>query len=167
VPEHPAFKVISTDAVPKAVEKAEHYRLLNDPEQAESICLDVLAVEPHHQVALRVLVLAMTDQFGTPRGAADVKRARAFVTRLTDEYERAYYTGLICERQGRAYLARTAGSLAYGPFREAMEWYEKAERIRPSGNDDAILRWNTCARILARNPALAPSPAEAYEPSFD
>jgi hypothetical protein len=92
----------------------------------------------------------MTDQFGTPRGAADVKRARAFVTRLTDEYERAYYTGLICERQGRAYLARTAGSLAYGPFREAMEWYEKAERIRPPGNDDAILRWNSCVRTIRR-----------------
>jgi hypothetical protein len=67
VPESPPFKVISTDAVAKAVEKAEHYRLLNDPEQAESICLDVLAVAPDHQIALRVLLLAMTDQFGTPR----------------------------------------------------------------------------------------------------
>jgi hypothetical protein len=150
VPESPAFKVISADAVAKAMEKAEHYRLLNDPEQAESICLDVLAVEPAHQVALRVLLLAMTDQFGTPRGAADVKRARTFVSQLTDEYERAYYTGLICERQGRAYLARMAGSLAYEPFREAMEWYEKAERIRPPGNDDAILRWNSCVRTIRR-----------------
>jgi tetratricopeptide (TPR) repeat protein len=150
VADAPAFKAISTDAVAKAVEKAEHYRLLNEPEQAESICLDVLEVQPDHQIALRVLVLAMTDQFGTPRGAADVKRARAFVTRLADEYERAYYTGLICERQARAQLARTAGSLAYEPFREAMEWYEKAERIRPSGNDDAILRWNSCVRTMRR-----------------
>jgi hypothetical protein len=150
VPESPAFKVISADAVAKAVEKAEHYRLLNDPEQAESICLDVLAVEPNHQVALRVLLLAMTDQFGTARGAADVKRARTFVSQLTDEYERAYYTGLICERQGRAYLAGMAGSLAYEPFREAMDWYEKAERMRPPGNDDAILRWNSCVRTIRR-----------------
>jgi hypothetical protein len=150
VADAPAFKAISTDAVAKAVEKAEHYRLLNEPEQAESICLDVLAAQPDHQIALRVLVLAMTDQFGTPRGAADVKQARAFVTRLTSEYERAYYTGLICERQARAQLARPAGSLAYEPFREAMEWYEKAERIRPSGNDDAILRWNSCVRTMRR-----------------
>jgi hypothetical protein len=150
VPESPAFKVISPDAVAKAVEKAEHYRLLNDPEQAESICLDVLAVEPNDQRALRVLVLAMTDQFASPRGISGVQSVRAFLGRLTDEYERAYYTGLVCERQARAYLGRTAGSLAYAPFREAMEWYEKAERIRPPGNDDAILRWNSCARTMRR-----------------
>ena len=42
---------ISPDAVPAALEKAEHYRLLNEPEEAESICVDVLEVEPDDQQA--------------------------------------------------------------------------------------------------------------------
>jgi hypothetical protein len=29
-----------------------------------------------------------------------------------------------------------------------MTWYEKAEAARPAGNDDAILRWNACLRLL-------------------
>jgi hypothetical protein len=40
-------------------------------------------------------------------------------------------------------------------FRQAMDCFEKAEAIRPAGNDDAILRWNGCARIIQRN-KLAP-----------
>jgi hypothetical protein len=54
--------------------------------------------------------------------------------------------------------------MAYGWFCEAMTWYEKAEAMRPPGNDDAILRWNTCARFLDRNRHLAPSPEEQAEP---
>lgn len=144
------LKALSHEGIPKAVEKAEHYRLLNDPEQAESICLDVLQADPDNQHALRVLVLAMTDQFGSSRGTPGVKKARDYVARLTGEYERAYYAGLVCERQARAYLTRMAGSMAYEPFREALEWYEKAERVRPPGNDDPILRWNSCVRTIRR-----------------
>lgn len=144
------LKSISKAAIPKAIERAEHYRLLNDPEQAESICLDVLEVDPDNQRALRVLVLAMTDQFASGRGASGVKKARGYVAKLTDEYERVYYSGLVCERQARAYLARMARSTAYEPFREAMEWYEKAEKLRPPGNDDPILRWNSCVRTIHR-----------------
>ena len=40
------LKRISQAALPAALAKAERYRLLNEPEQAESICRDVLAVEP-------------------------------------------------------------------------------------------------------------------------
>lgn len=32
-----------------------------------------------------------------------------------------------------------------------MDHYEKAESIRPAGNDDALLRWNACARIIMAN----------------
>jgi hypothetical protein len=53
---------------------------------------------------------------------------------------------------------------AYDAFREAMRLYESAGKIRPASNDDALLRWNTCARILMRNPNLRPRPDEAYEP---
>jgi hypothetical protein len=40
---------------------------------------------------------------------------------------------------------------------EAMESYERAEAMRPPGNDDALLRWNTCVRLLARHPQLKPA----------
>jgi hypothetical protein len=156
------LKAISREGIPRAIEKAEHYRLLNDPEQAESICLDVLDADADHQLALRVLILAMTDQFASGRGATGVKKVREYVARLTDEYERAYYTGIVCERQARGYLAR-ARSMAFEPFREAMEWYEKAERIRPPGNDDPILRWNSCARTIRRE-RLEPRADEGEPP---
>ena len=56
-----------------------------------------------------------------------------------------------------------AGEFAYNWLREAMVWYEKAEAMRPSGNEDAILRWNTCARIIARNNLVAREPEERIE----
>ncbi len=164
------LKPITRDGVAAALQKVERYRLLNDPSSAESICLDVLAVDPENQQALVALLLARTDQFGEGQLAAGVERAREVLPRLKDDYRRAYYAGIICERRGKAQLAsRTpgAGSMAYDWLREAMEWYEKAEAMRPPGNDESILRWNTCARILARNASLTPPSVEAYQPSFD
>ena len=35
---------------------------------------------------------------------------------------------------------------AYDWLRHAMEWYEQAEALRPPGNVDAVLRWNSCVR---------------------
>jgi hypothetical protein len=99
-----------------------------------------------------------------------VRRAREVLSRVDDEYKRCYYGGIICERYAMAQLrhgAPRAEASAYDWFRQAMEWYEKAEARRVPQNDESILRWNTCARILARNPSIAPAPAEAYEPSFD
>ena len=61
------LKTIARDGIPHALEKAERYRLLNDPAQAESICRDVLAVDADNQDALRALILALTDQFGAQR----------------------------------------------------------------------------------------------------
>ena len=162
-------KPISREAVPAALEKAHRYRLLNEPSAAESICLDVLAVEPASEQALETIILALTDQFDHDTAAA-VSRARAYVPRLGDEYRRHYFSGIISERQAMATLRRStlgASGPAYGGFRDAMAWYESAEKLSPPGNDDAILRWNTCARVLARHPALVPASADAYEPSFD
>ena len=90
-------------------------------------------------------------------------RAREILPRLGDEYKRAYYAGIICERCAKAQmrpLAPGLGQNAYHWLREAMSWYEKAEKQRPARNDEAILRWNTCARILARHPELQPSSEE-------
>ena len=158
------LKPISRNAIPEALAKAERYRLLNEPAQAESICHDVLRIDPDHQQALIMLLLAMTDQFEEGVAAAG---AREIARRLQGEYERAYYLGIIAERQARAYIKSSrfgAGSKAYEGLTEAMRHYEQAESLRPPGNDDAILRWNTCARLLMRDSRLAPAPAPVAEP---
>jgi hypothetical protein len=170
---HFAPKPISIESVPAALDKAHRYRLLNEPSAAESICLDVLAVDPDSQLAAETLLLAITDQFDLEHNAG-VRRARELLPRLDDEYRRQYYAGIICERSAMAQLHRNAHGVAHGAtqsayaaLREAMEHYERAEAMRPSSNDESILRWNTCARILSRNAALAPQGADEYQPSFD
>jgi hypothetical protein len=152
------LKRLSAAALPRALELAEHYRLLNEPWPAESICLDILAVEPTHQQALSVLLRAYCDQFAHDTGGA-VQRAKDALALLTDAYERAYYAGLILERRAKARLdqrAPGAGFVAYEWLREAMGFYEKAEKLRPPGNDAALLRWNTCARMLNERPDIVP-----------
>jgi len=142
------LKTISTQGIPEALVRAERYRLLNEPGEAESICRDVLAVEPDNQAALRLLGLAITDQF--VGGAADrYAEAEGILQSLRDPYERLYYTGLVHERRAKSLLhagARPHTVLVL--FEEAMTCFEHAEKIRPDGNDDAILRWNRCVRIL-------------------
>jgi hypothetical protein len=161
------LKPISPEAIPEALDKAWRYRLLNEPYQAESICLDVLRVDAENQQALAVLLLARTDQFGHHVSHA---KAREVARKLTNDYDREYYTGMICERWA-GWLIRQgtpgAGFTAYNYFREAMEHYEKAEAIRPAGNDDALLRWNTCARLLMQNPEVRPRGEEKFEPAFE
>ena len=152
------LKPISRESVPLALQKAERYRIIADPSSAESICLDVLTVDPENQRALVTLLLAITDQFAEAP-TAGVHRAREVLPRLSDPYMQAYYAGIICERCAKAQLhSGTPGSeeMAYEWLREAMSWYEKAELQRPTANDEAILRWNTCARILARDGHLRP-----------
>ena len=156
------LKPISVAAVPKAIKRAEQYRLLNEPEQAESICLDVLAAQPGDQYALTVLILAVTDQFGR-EGSAGVRLANDYVTRLDDQYQRYYYGGLVLERQARAYLVKGKSRVAaYECFRDAMDHYEKAERIRPEDDDSALLRWNACLRTIRRG-QLRPAPPDERE----
>jgi hypothetical protein len=160
------LKRLSREGIPSAMTKAERYRLLNQAWAAESICLDVLEVDAENQEALVLLLLCITDQFESAP-AAGVTRAREVVARLKDGYRRAYYSGVICERRAKAHLAlRAPGaeSVAYQWISEAMSWYEKAESLKPAGNDEAILRWNTCARMLMQNPAIAPRADAKPEP---
>ena len=161
------LKPITREGIPAALQKAERYRLLNDSSAAESICLDVLEIDPDNQEAIVSLLLSITDQFAEEMGEG-VRRAREILPRITDAYERTYYAGIICERRARAQLHRgSLGSaeVASEGFREAMSWYEKAEPMRPKGNDEAILRWNTCARMLGRHERVV-VPGE-YEPALD
>jgi hypothetical protein len=147
------LKQISKDSIPEALEKAERYRLLNEPWLAESICFDILDVDSQNSKAIVILILAITDQFGTSE-MVDINDAKKLLPRLPDEYHQQYYAGIICERQGKSILNRTkshGGFMAYDWLRDAMDYYEKAEAMRPAGNDDAILRWNTCARLIMRH----------------
>jgi hypothetical protein len=151
------LKPLSPEAIPAALEKAERYRLLNEPGEAESICLDILRADPGNQSAVITLLLAVTDRFGKGYGVSDTQ-TKELLSRVKGDYERAYYTGIVVERRAKAKLAQgTPGSrhYAYDGFREAMTWFEKAEEIRPPGNDDALLRWNTCARIIEKNRLVA------------
>ena len=154
-PNHFELKPIRAEAIPKALEKAELYRLLNEPAQAESICHDILRVDPANQPALITLLLALTDQFD--RGVP-INGSQDLLPRLHGEYERAYYAGIIYERKARAQLDQEipgAKFVAYELLREAMFWYERAEALRPPDNDDATLRWNACARTI-RDQRLEP-----------
>ena len=162
------LKPLSREAIQTALEKATRYRLLNEPAEAESICLDVLRTDPDNQQAMVVLLLALTDRFSKGYGVSDTQ-VQEVLARLQSEYDRAYYAGIICERKAKAQLHQGSpgsGFTAYELFREAMDWFEKAETARPAGNDDALLRWNTCARIITRN-KLAPRPQDEYAPSLE
>ncbi|MBM3838026.1 MAG: hypothetical protein FJ398_08670 [Verrucomicrobia bacterium] len=162
------LKPLSREGIPAALDKAVRYRLLNEPGEAESICRDVLRVEPDNQQALVVLLLALTDRFGEGHAVA-VRQAQEVSTQLRSEYERLYYAGIICERRAKAQLHLSvpgAGHDAYEWLCEAMDWYEKAEAVRPEGNDDALLRWNACARIIMQR-HLAPRPEEKIESSLE
>ena len=147
------LKPLSVDAIPAALAKAERYRFLNEPGEAESICLDILAVEPANQAARVMLILALTDQLHDDPGT--LTRAQELSSGLEDAYEREYHSGLICERRARAQVARGG----HGSSQVAREWlkdalghYDKAEALRAAGNDDAILRWNACVRLLEHCP---------------
>ncbi len=155
------LKRISAEGVPAAMAKAERYRLLSQPWAAESICLDVLEVQPGSQDAVVLLLLSLSDQFGREAGAP--ARAREALERLTDPYRRAYYAGVIAERRAAAALhagGPGSGAVAWGLLQEAMQHYAAAEAKRPAGNDETLLRWNTCQRLLAKHPELAPETAE-------
>jgi tetratricopeptide (TPR) repeat protein len=145
-------KRISTAGIAEAIAKAELYRSLNEPEEAESICRDILAIEPQHQLALRLLGLALTDQF-TGQGSDHYRETGEIFQQLKDPYERLYYSGITHERRAKAQL--NAGQLPrslFALFEQALHSFAEAEKIRPAGNDDAILRWNRCVRLL-QNPA--------------
>ncbi len=160
------LKHLTPAGIGAALEKADQYRVLNQPWAAESICCDIVAIEPGNQRALRTLLLAQTDQFTSELGPAQL-RAQHTLDRLTGDYERAYFAGIICERRATAELnQRRPGSrfMAWDDLRDAMAWYEQAEAIRPAGDDDAILRWNTCARLLNESPHITARELEVVDP---
>jgi hypothetical protein len=159
------LKPLSREAVPQALEKAAHYRALDEPVEAESICRDVLAVDADNRGALVTLFLSLTDQLS--RGSRDAfEQARELPAPGRRVLPRVL-RGILHERRAKARLEQGgpgSGAMVHGWLVAAMEHFDAAARLRPPGNDDAILRWNTCARILNADPALRP---ESDEPTSD
>jgi hypothetical protein len=150
------MKTLPKPAIPAALLKAERYRLLNEPEQAESICRDILAAEPTHEQALVTLLLSLTDQF--PR--RPVRDAQDVVPRLGSEYDRSYYAGIIEERWARAQLGHVPGNVTYHLLSDALRHYEHAQSLVGPDNPDAILRWNACVRLIDARPELSPKDSD-------
>lgn len=157
------LKTISKESIPHAIAKAELYRNLHEPEESESICHDILAVDPENQLAIRLLGLAITDEFTgdiTDRYAEAEKMFR----QLTDAYELEYYIGLLLERRAKAQMraGRPAHSITV-LFHEAMLHFEAAEKMSLPDNNDAMLRWNRCARLLEKLPSEGPVHERGFE----
>lgn len=150
------LKKLGKEAIPAAIEKAKQYRLLNEPGAAESICLDILNADPDNQEALVIVILAMTDRLSREYSVGDEK-ITTYLARLTDDFQKSYYTGIVFERRAKSILRKNAGNEAtvYELLSQAMDWFERAESLSSDQNDNALLRWNSCARIINSN-RLAP-----------
>ncbi|MBX3357839.1 MAG: hypothetical protein KF745_05365 [Phycisphaeraceae bacterium] len=144
------LRPITRESIPRALAKAERYRLLDEPMEAESICRDVLAIDAGNTEAVQCLLLALTDQFNGH--TARPEEARGLAGRLGSPYERAYFAGVVEERWAKAMLQSGYPlTSVFTQLTAAMEHFEGARRLAPSENDDAVLRWNTCVRIIERH----------------
>jgi hypothetical protein len=142
------LKPISKGGIPAAISKIEVYRYLNEPGEAESICRDILTIEADNQEALRLLGLSITDQF-TGDASDRYAEARDTFQRLSDPYQRIYHLGILDERKAKAQLkAGVPPHTVLPTFEGAMDYFQQASNLRPPDNDDAILRWNRCVRLL-------------------
>ena len=160
------LKRISSDGVEIALNKADHYRLLNEPLHAESICLDVLEIEAENQRALIALLLALTDQFPTKLYDA-FQHTEKLIPQLATEYDQVYYEGIINERWATTQWERGVASKSLAAWiGKAMKCYERAEELSDGKNPDPILRWNTCLRLQERieskQPTHAPLTRDLY-----
>ena len=152
------LKPLPRQGIETALVKVERYRLLGEPWEAESICRDILAVDPENQEALRELIGAIAQQIGSGLGG-DVSETARLIGDLRSEFDREYYSGIVQERRAKELLAH--GTLGVGPavyelLVKAMDHYEEAQSVSAPGNDSAILRWNTCARIIMQNDLKPP-----------
>jgi hypothetical protein len=164
------LKTLKPEAVEPALEMAKRYRLLNEPDEAESICLDILAVDAEHQDALITLLLALTDKFAHGVLHPHFEKAREVVARLSSSYCKSYYTGIVYERRAKYHLklgAPKSGSVAYAWFVKAMAAYGEALAGCDPDNQDAVLRWNSCARFINNNPDVKPDEEDQGEMLMD
>lgn len=153
------LKTIKPEAVSSALEMAKGYRLHNEPDEAESICLDILAVDSDNQDALITMLLAVTDKFAEGSLQPNFEKAREIVARLSSAYCKSYYTGIIFEARAKYHLklgAPRSGNVAHAWFVKAMAAYGEALAGCDPDNQDAVLRWNSCARFINNHPDVKP-----------
>jgi len=161
-----AFRLLSKDSIPDAMKKAERYRLLGEPDEAESVCLDVLQVDPENQEARVDLILAISDQFGRERRPR-VDLAMKVVGELKDDYQRQYYEAVVLEREARAHIdLETPPVLVFLRYCEAMDHFASAATIRPPGDDSAVIRWNACVRAIRRRQMQPGLESEEFEDAW-
>jgi hypothetical protein len=163
------LKPLNKDAINSAIKMAERYRMLNDPISAESICLDILATDPENQAAMIVMLLALSDRFDRELMPA-FSRAMDLLDRLSDQYCKDYYGGVLFERRAKAHLAGNqpgSGEIAYQWFEKALAAFERALTVCMPGNQDAALRWNTCVRMINDNPHVKPGDMSQGEELLD
>jgi len=164
------IKPLNPQAVPAALEMARRYRLLNEPEETESICRDILAVDPDHQDALITLLLALTDKFADRGLQSTFEAAREIVAKLDSSYCKSYYSGIIYERRAKHHLKQgvpMSGTLAYSWFVKALRAYGEALAGCDPDNQDAVLRWNSCARFVNTHPDVKPDDSDQTEMLLD
>jgi len=142
---------IHAESIELALDRARQYRSLLEPEIAESICLDILNIEPENQAALVVYILALTDQISISGSQSPFQDIETAISKLSSEYKQSYYSGIVLERRARFMLTQPMSrAFAYDYFIKALECYQQAEQMRPDHNDEAILRWNSCVRTIQR-----------------
>ncbi|MBM4108735.1 MAG: hypothetical protein FJ255_07975 [Phycisphaerae bacterium] len=163
------LKTISRESIPRALTKAERYRLLNEPAQAESICRDVLAIDPANHDALVCLILALTEMFVEVASARPrVDEALALVLRLGHPFDRLYYEGMVHERWARALVhAGYPTASVSALFEDAMRCFEEAQPQAGPGNNDAVLRWNACVRFMEHHHVEPPEDEGEGPVDFD
>ena len=159
------LKSLSPAAVDGALRLAADSRKGGQAQTCESVCHDVLQAEPRNQEALRLLLLSHADRFDADSSQHEMG-ARDAQSRLTSAYDRAFYDGYIMHRLAQAAIASgspSAARIVYDLLTGAMASYEDAERMRPDGNDDAVLLWNACHRLLQSTPHSGPRETQAFE----
>ena len=139
---------ISRQSVPTALKQAQHYRLLNEPALAESICRDIIAVVPENEDAWVTLLLSLTDQF-VSRHSTAYDQAVEILQHFTGEYKRYYYSVIISERWARAQLSSGLPiESTENWIRKAMTLFMQANELAAADDPNPILRWNSCVRLL-------------------
>ena len=164
------IKALSQEAIPEALQMAKRYRLLNEPDESESICLDILAADPDHQEALIILLLSYTDKFRDNRLMPAFDQAKETVKKLGDADCKSYYLGVIFERRAKYHLKRGgpgSGAVTHSWLVKAMDEYEDALTNCDPGNQKAVLRLNSCVRLLKNNPEIKADSSDQREPLLD
>ena len=146
------LKMLTHEGIESALSKAERYRLLNEPVEAASICRDVLAVDPGNQHAYVSLSLSLSDQYALHTDPS--REIEVLAAKLTDPFEKAYFTGLALERRAKALFRQRGANIG------TNSTVPDGRIASACSNKCPLLRWNACARFLMQHPGICVEQAE-------